>query len=274
MINRRNFLGAGVGLGLGTGNDGSGNGPSRSARGDQDQYEQTLAETDRLELVGIPRSWAAVRQGFLPLSPERVVIIKAEERQWHDDPGDRWGCSYVDRVVRDRIAKRIAEEERNWVPAKVTPEKLSLIVRMTRYLTDYYGMPARFEAWADLISRRELLGSTGMPHHAGILDWIQRPGAKTQNAHVDWWVFLFPEGLPCWESILGESTHILGLPIFTRSADQVLGYRMDVLRLVQNTFLRLGREFDPIAVSQMDRVRACRVVNRCAAACLGNPNME
>ena len=58
MINRRNFLGAGVGLGLGLGKDGSIDKPIRSPRSEQDQYEKTLAKTNRLELVGIPRSWA------------------------------------------------------------------------------------------------------------------------------------------------------------------------------------------------------------------------
>ena len=54
-------------------------------------------------------------------APWRVVIIKAEEHQWHDDPSDQWGCIYVDRVVRDRIAERITEEERNWMPTTIPP---------------------------------------------------------------------------------------------------------------------------------------------------------
>ena len=272
MISRRSFLGTAAGLSLGIGNDGPGNGPSCSSRSDQDQYEQTLAETDLLELVGVPRNWDAVRQGFLPLSPDRVVIVKPNESRWHNDPGHQWGCSYADRVVRDRIADRIAKEEGHWTPAKLTPEKLSLIVRMTRHVVDYYGVPSCLETWAYRITIRErLLTSGGMPCYAGILDWWQDPGVLTRNAHVDWWMFLFPKGLPCWESLDPNPVHILAWPVFARASNQVIRHRLDVVSLMELTCRRLWKNSKAIAVSQADRVRACRVVNQSAAACLHVP---
>lgn len=273
MINRRSFLGVGVGLRLGLGKDGSIDGPIRSPRSEQDQYEQTLAETDRLELVGIPRSWAVVRQGFLPLSPERVVIMRPTDDQWLGDLGSPWKCTRADHVVRDRIAERISREERNWT-ARVTPEKLSLIVRMTRYVTDHYRMPACLEPWAESFTHRELLGCSVIPYCAAIPDWTQTAGARTQNGTVDWWVFLFPDGLACWESILGLPVHIVAMPIFSRPTNEVAGIRIEVLAAIQNTLMWATNHHGYTRLSRMDRITACRAINRYAAACLVNPAMQ
>lgn len=272
MINRRNFLGAGVGLGLGLRRDGSVNKPIHSPRSDQDKYEQTLAETDRLELVGIPRSWAVVRQGFLPLSPERVVVMRPTNSRWLGDPGSPWKCTRADHVVRDRIAERISREERNWT-AKVTPEKLSLIVRMTRYITDHYRMQACLEPWAESFTHRELLGPSEIPYCAAIPDWRQTTGARTQNGTVDWWVFLFPDGLASW-SVFGLPVHIVAMPIFSRPTDAVMGIRIDVLATIQNTFMWATTHHGYAQLSRMDRITACRAINRYAAECLVNPAME
>lgn len=272
MINRRNFLGAGVGLGLGLGRDGSVDKPIRSCRSEQDHYEQTLAKTDRLELVGIPRSWAVVRQGFLPLSPERLMIMRPTNSQWLGDPGSPWNCTRVDHVVRDRIAESISREERNWT-ATVTPEKLSLIVRMTRYMTDHYRMPACLEPWAESFTRRELLGPSDIPYCTAIPDWSQTAGARTENGTLDWWVFLFPDGLNSW-SIFGFPVHIVAMPIFSRPTREMAGIRMDVLATMQNTFRWATHHHGPAQLSRMDRITTCRTINRYAAECLVNPAME
>jgi len=271
MINRRSFLGAGVALGLGIGNNDPANGQNCHAYGDQDEYERTLAQTDRLELVGVPRTWSVVLEAFLPLSPERVVIMRPTDSRWLGDPGSPWKCTRADHVVRDRIAEKVARE-RNWT-AEVTPEKLSLIVRMTRYLTDHYRMPACLEPWAESFTHRELLGCSDIPYCAAIPDWRQTAGARTQNGTVDWWAFLFPDGLACW-SFLGLPVHIVAMPIFSRPTDEAAGIRIDVLRTIQNTFMWATNHHGYTRLSRMDRITACRAINRYAAACLVNPAME
>lgn len=200
------------------------------------------------------------------------MIMRPTDSQWLGDPGSPWTCTRADHAVRARIAERISREERNWA-TRVTPEKLSLIVRMTRYVTDHYRMPACLEPWAESFTHRELLGCSDIPYCAAIPDWRQTVGVRTQNGTVDWWVFLFPDGLACWSSF-GFPAHIVAMPIFSRPTDEMLGLRIDVLKTMQDTLMWATKHHGDAPLSRMDRVTACRAINRYAVGCLVEPNME
>src|SRR5438552_281791 len=47
------------------------------------EYERTLAEAECLDVLGRPRSWSLVRQGFHPIPPERVINVT-------QNGGDGW----------------------------------------------------------------------------------------------------------------------------------------------------------------------------------------
>ena len=139
MIHRRGFLTAGLGLGIGNGMPGA-NQPAAEYDSKHDippvhpefvEYERILAQTTYLPALGIPRSWSVVREGFHPVSPERVVIMKAGQRR-------DWRA--VHERIRERIRMRINDAYWEKRPTQWTA-KLDLIVQMVHQLTDYYHMP-------------------------------------------------------------------------------------------------------------------------------------
>ena len=104
---RRGFFARTLGVGLGLGAAGPLTPPGRThaevAPLDPAlaEYERILSHTDSLEILGVPRSWSVVRQGFHPFAPERIAVLPSGERLRH--PIRRSGD------VRGRIEDRIAE---------------------------------------------------------------------------------------------------------------------------------------------------------------------
>jgi hypothetical protein len=87
--NRRGFFTGTLGLGLGLGTAGRLTLPGR-AHADVapldpalTEYERILSQTDRLDILGVPRSWSVVRQGFHPFAPERIAVLPSGERLRH-----------------------------------------------------------------------------------------------------------------------------------------------------------------------------------------------
>lgn len=83
MQNRRRFLSVWAGLGAGiTGRTKNAFGahtvPAAHPRSLSD-YEGRLSQTDSLELLGVPRDWAVIREGFRPFGPERIAILPSGE---------------------------------------------------------------------------------------------------------------------------------------------------------------------------------------------------
>ena len=96
-MDRRRFLGTGLisaglagthGLSLASPRRTSGIG-ERVPKATLPEYEQILARTRKLDYLGRPTSWSVVRQGFLPISPERVLILEPEENPRNKTPADR-----------------------------------------------------------------------------------------------------------------------------------------------------------------------------------------
>ena len=93
ILNRRSFLQAGMGIGIGAAGGGlchcgqaaQGETTIHNAGVPLSEYERILATTNRFNSLGYPRSWSVVRQGFLPISPERVLRFEP-----HHGRGNRW----------------------------------------------------------------------------------------------------------------------------------------------------------------------------------------
>ena len=71
-------------------------------------YERILGRTDRMDVLGRPRSWSFVTRGFHPFSPERIVVIPSGA-----DRSSCFGGYYGDRcgrLLRQRIDERIEED--------------------------------------------------------------------------------------------------------------------------------------------------------------------
>jgi hypothetical protein len=157
---------------------------------------------------------------------------------------------------------------------KLSAEKVGWIVRLTTVLADHYRIAV--ERWAVGLAKREALGSTGLGHGAGLLhqfqDFLDRPSQDCHiaNAPVDWWLFLFPEGID-WDDydgcpVYGMIGHVfeslepgLQLPAYCLTTDAA--------RAVAWT----GKEMDPTAwqrLSALDRISAACRVNAAVLGCL------
>ena len=139
------------------------------------EYERILSQTDRMDVLGRPRTWLVVERGFHPFSPERIVVMPAGSD--HFGFGGRYG-DRCERALRRRIDERIGElikdtKRRNpgydpvdgWFP----DSKRESSFWMMDAMTDHYEVRSQFEAWVVGLVGRELLGSTawcgcGMAH--------------------------------------------------------------------------------------------------------------
>lgn len=219
-------------------------------------YESILAATDRLDLFGRPRDWSRVRQGFHPISPERVIIVR-------EKGGDGWLGR--DRQCDDRLRGRLDR-------LGLSAGKLDLILRLMHVVTDHYHVPHLYEPWATRLARREALGSTGMGNGFGLLHQFQDEGQVTlANAPVDWWAILAPDGIE-WDALDGEPVYGMIGHIFPPHHRQLPGLTLRVWEMTS----RVAREVmdervDPAAwqrLARLGRVRAAREVNLAAARCL------
>ena len=275
MIHRRGFLTAGFGLGLGIGSGSPGaNQPATEydpkydippVHPEFEEYERILAQTSHLPALGIPRSWSVVREGFHPVSPERVVIMK---------PGEHWSSNPY-KEIGERICGKIRKESLMWGDKayrdKRSIAKLYLIVELVAQLTNYYRVPELLESWAKGIAGRESLGTTGFGRHFAVLDRCWSPTVPTTNSPVDWWLFLFPEGVE-WESHDDKPIHVLAAHVPQRhwfhSGDQWVY----ALPLADRSLRRVSDTKGLIRLSRMDRIAAARLLNKTVVQFL--PNWE
>ena len=118
----------------------------------------------RMEVLGIPKDWEAVRLALHPFSPERVLILPSDGRLGY---GNRCG-----RDVRDRIDQRIdsGRSEMRHGPAPLPGMKREAILWIIDRLTAHYHRPDLFEEWAVELADRESLspprrrvGTSGSP---------------------------------------------------------------------------------------------------------------
>jgi mannitol/fructose-specific phosphotransferase system IIA component (Ntr-type) len=253
-FNRRNFLGASLGLGLGIPTAMS---ATRDSGPMPSEYEEILARTQQLTYLGHPRSWWTVRQGFLPIAPERVLILEPTDNPYYEDRGDRWTRRH--RTARERLHNRLTERD-----ALIPDEKQALIVRLTYELARYYNVLEFWEEWAFKMACREGLGSTGIGRHVAFPHQFQIFGAaRTNNAYIDWWMVLLPGGTECWEALDDEPVHVMFTHVFSRPASEDPANYLKPMGLLSLALGEFSRR-EPncgIRLSQMDRTTAVRWVN-------------
>lgn len=266
IINRRTFLGAAGGIGLGslTGIVPTTVAARASTRRPAPKpmpsdYEQVLATTADLNHLGCPRSWSVVRQGFLPIAPERVLLLQPDHRHQHRDAGDEW--AYEHRSLRRRIGTKLAAQ------GMLLPcVKLALCTRIAFELACFYRVPeAHGEDWAYRMACRESLGSTGLGGHIAIPHQYQAVGrVATSNANVDWWLILIPQGTYHWHSLDDQPVHLMFTCVFSHPISEHPGDELRSLCLLSQGLRNLDQESPKFALSvaRMDRTSAARLVNR------------
>ena len=294
-LNRRNFLQVGMGIGIGatagglcrSGQAAQGDAAVNGADLHLSEYERILATGNHFVKLGHPRSWSVIQQGFLPISPERVLILEPKHL---DGLANRWDWRDEQRRIRERMKKDadealfIRSESGHYRYAfknGISPEKLGLILWLTNELTRFYSAPEWWELWAYKMASREALGTTAtgrcfaMPHqyqhHAKV--YAATP-IKTVNAGLDWWLVLIPGGTMHWEPLDDLPvhvmlTHLVAGPHSAGPGDQLR--RWELCSRVERCF-----SWDSpnafVELSRMDRVSAARLVNRhFVSACHDRP---
>jgi hypothetical protein len=223
------------------------------------EYERILSQTDRLDILGVPRSWSVVRQGFHPFAPERIAVLPSGERLRHP--------MHRSLDVRCRIEDRIAEYRAGFAhgAASLPPEKLESYFWVMDRLTSHYRIPEVFEDWVVGLAMRESLGSTALGGHWGVVHQYQgRHVAPVDCPPVDWWLFLFPGGID-WDSLDEEPVHALIGHVGRRAYGEGAGLMLNAWCLM-SAIMRAVDDARP--VSRMGRVAAACHLNRIAAQCL------
>lgn len=221
------------------------------------QYEQVLARTRQLSFLGRPTSWSVVRQGFLPISPERVLILEPEESPWNKTPADRWAKADFDEKAR--LRERIARDGKVNCP----DEQLGLILRITGELARYYAATGFWDDWAYRMACREWLGSTAFGNNAAVPHQFQVQGhIRTINRPVDWWLILFPQGIN-WNRPDDKPVHVMFTYIFSRPWQEWPHLSLGALGLLAGGLRSLAGQNKTafVELSQMDRASAAQLVN-------------
>jgi len=276
MMNRRRFFGTSLGLGIGKtlhlGTPGQLPVASETNTA-MNGYEQALAGYDRLDVLGIPRSWSVVRDGFHPIPPERVVICASDAPAY-------LACRNDD--VRNELKARIKKcvvKNYTWLQGRFpySEAKLDSILSIVNTLTTFYRRPDLFETWCERGARREALGSTGMGRGFSLLD--QFPDRQTgfpelANPPADWWAFLFPSGTD-WNSLDDQPLYVMLGAVYSHQFAPSLG--LPIWCFIEQCMHAIcesasdhpdwehQRTEKVREIAQMDRVTAARTLNRYVA---------
>ena len=242
MIHRRSFLRSPLAANLGR--------PIPRQRAGASRNDWAYLGRKAWRYLGVPRDQASLRRGLHPIAPERVVVLT--EQRWYGDQHP------------------LTQDLRERFHGKLSAEKVWWIVRLTTVLADHYRIPV--ERWAVGMARREALGSTGLGHGAGLLQFqdFHSQDCHIANAPVDWWLFLFPEGVE-WDAFDGRPVFGMVGHVFAwlQPAPRLPAYVLttQAARAVAWT----GQEMDPTAwqrLSGLDRISAACRVNTAVLHCL------
>jgi hypothetical protein len=267
MINRRQFIRGMTGVSAVAGSAlGSGSVWAASSRQGHAKrapwlsaYEKKLAASPDLKLLGIPKSWWHVHQGFHPFTPERTVIVKPT-------PEKAWTKWEVEQWTRRLVAENVAPWNTNAGEIPFSQRKLELMLRIVKPMASVYRDKPYFEEWMLGLARREALGSSGLGRHVGLVHQFQKfTQPRTVNGLVDWWLFLIPNGGE-FESPDGEPVHLLFGHVFPNPAWEP-AFSLDVLCLLSRAIWSLYIP-EIMAFSKLDRQAAARCINQRLAKAL------
>lgn len=219
---------------------------------DQMDYERTIAQCAHPEAVGIPQSWSTVEQGFLPLSPDRVVTIhrssllaKANRRAFLAPHLE----SALNRIIGDKFP-----DSKSRLPA----EKLWLIASIVQAFARYYHRWDIVQPWLDGLVWREHFCTTGVGRHVAFLHQFQRTtGVPVVNQTVDWWLFIVPDGID-WQTLDQSRVHLLLAIVFPTDVSKHL-HEHDTHCLAFQALLRTADLAFPLL--RMTPEEAARSVN-------------
>ncbi len=267
--NRRSFLAGCLGLGVGTtvpttlvkaGPPRTG-GPAPVMSPPRSRPDGLLSwRLDRMEFLGIPEDWSAVRLGLHPFAPERTLVLPSGERLRYDG---RCGDERYRRIV-ERIERGLAEMGHE--PPSIPRAKRDAILWIMDGLTGYYHRPDLFEDWALGLAGREALGSTQLGDQFGLAHQFQHRGqVRVDCLPMDWWLILCPGGID-WASLDGEPVHAL----FVHVSQMPWSFEDDrVLHHTWSLSCKIAREVDDWRrVSCMGRLSAARYLNPIAVRAL------
>ena len=176
--------------------------------------------------------------------------------------GDRCG-----RDLRRKIDEQIKVEygrregcHKRWFPES----KRESIYWIIDAMCGHYGVPY-FEQWVVGLARREILGSSAW-FGMGMAHQYQGGGlVPVDNPPVDWWLFLFPEGID-WAAM---DEHLV-FAVIAHVAQNDASYRAMLPQCVlAQSLLRT----DWSHVAQMGRVDACRHLNWITAQRLADSSL-
>ena len=220
------------------------------------EYESILSHTNSMHVLGNPRSWSLVTQGLHPFAPERTVVMRQR------DYGDRCG-SDVRRQIDKQIEVEFGHMER-FNKASFPQPKRESIFRIIDAMCGHYGVPY-LGHWVVGLAGREILASTAW-FGMGMAHQYQRGGlVPVDNPPVDWWLFLFPEGID-WAAM---DEHLV-FAVIAHVAQNDASYRAMLPQCVlAQSLLRT----DWSHVAQMGRVDACRHLNWITAQRLADSSL-
>jgi hypothetical protein len=177
--------------------------------------------TQRMDLLGHPRSWSAVERELHPFTPERVIIASGKRNL------GAWLRSGAQRRLEDYLAELQARDRSSWDQQRagcraggdtacwgckqpnpihaacyywheyqpktwLSKAKFDQVLWLADTLADHYRVPYA-EQWARGIIGRESLGSTSlgdgvaMPHQ---YQYGTPAPVPVRCSPCDWWVFL------------------------------------------------------------------------------------
>ena len=253
MIHRRSFLRSPLAANLGR--------PIPRQRAGASLNDWAYLGRKAWRYLGVPRDQASLRRGLHPIALERVVVLT--EQRWSGDQHP------------------LAQDLRERFHGKLSAAKVWWIVRLTTVLADHYRIPV--EPWAVALAKREALGSAplGLGRGTGVallhqFQFQDDRQVRLANPAVDWWLFLFPEGIE-WQAVddqpvFGMIGHVfeshqpgLQLPVWVLSNETA------------GTVMMKGQEVDQMAwkrLARLDRISAARRVNDAVVRCLGRWRAE
>jgi hypothetical protein len=262
MLDRRSFFRWSLVTGLGLHGDapaGAADKPSSEPPPySPNEFERIVAMCNSLDVLGRPRSWSLVRDGFHPISPERVIVMS-------EKGGDGWSSRecHLEDCLREYLSESF--ELKSWCGLPmgtyhVPTGKLDLIFRLMQEMTDYYRVPHLFPIWAINLAKREALASTGTGQGFGLLHQFQDDGiVQLTNTPVDWWLALFPGGVE-WGAWDGKPVFAMIGHIFPSHHRELPGLKLRAWQLTSC----VGRRMDTDSwarIAELDRMNAAQTVN-------------
>ena len=255
MIHRRSFLRSPLAANLGR--------PIPGLRAGASHNDWAYLGRKAWRYLGVPQDQASLRRGLHPIAPERVVVLT--EQRWSGDQHP------------------LTQDLRERFQGQLSTDKIAWIARLSKVLAAHYHVPV--EPWAIGLAKREALGSCplglglgrGLGAGVALLHQFQFQDDREVtpvNPPVDWWLFLFPEGIDWMEMdtqpIFGMMAHVFaepgwGLPVYCLTTEGA------------GTVMMKGQEVDQMAwkrLARLDRISAARRVNDAVVRCLGRWRAE